>query len=102
MTARDELLALALLLAALPSAPDFAMAQRWHRVLAARGLRLGQPVKCVRQSDGNWGGTLRLSLSMPLIVEFAKLSAADLRHRLTTDMSQIADVIRAAEKPVVA
>ncbi len=89
-------------LSSLRSAPDFAMAQRWHRVLAARGLRLGQPVKCVRQSDGNWGGTLRLSLSMPLIVEFAKLSAADLRHRLTTDMSQIADVIRAAEKPVVA
>lgn len=89
-------------LSPLRSAPDFAMAQRWHRVLAARGLRLGQPVKCVRQSDGNWGGTLRLSLSMPLIVEFARLPAADLRQRLAIDMGQIADVIRAAEKPVVA
>src|SRR5690606_1501 len=58
-------------LSALPGNPDFAVAQRWHRVLAARGLRLGQPVKCVRHGAGGWAGTLRISLSMPLISTLA-------------------------------
>lgn len=89
-------------LSVLPSGPDFALAQRWHRVLAARGLRLGQPVKCVRLPGDRWGGTLRISLSMPLIVEFSALSPAELAVRLDDDMTRIADVIGSAERPIVA
>ena len=86
----------------LPTRPDLAMAQRWHRVLAARGLRLGQPVKCVRHPEGGWGGTLRLSLSMPLIGEFARMNEEDMRLRMENDMGRIASVILAAQRAVVA
>jgi len=89
-------------LSRLPSQPDFATAQRWHRVLAARGLRLGQPVKCVRDRRGGWGGTLRLSLSMPLIGELAGATDAALAARFGRDMGRMADVIEAAQRPVVA
>lgn len=89
-------------LSPLPSAPDFALARRWHRVLAARGLRLGQPVKCVRRSDGEWAGTLRISLSMPLIAELAALAPDTLETRLRDDMLQVTQVLEAAQRPVVA
>lgn len=84
-------------LTTLPTRPDFAMAQRWHRVLAARGLRLGQPVKCIPQ-DGGWGGTLRLSLSMPLIGELVAHPADALDARLARDMDRIFAVISAAQR----
>lgn len=89
-------------LSGFPGQPDLAIAQRWCRVLAARGLRLGQPVKCVRLPDGQWAGTLRISLSMPLIAELAPLSAPALAHRFACDMARIADVLEAARRPVVA
>ena len=76
------------------------MAQRWHRVLAARGLRLGQPVKCVPLPGGGWGGTLRLSLSMPLIAELSCLSPGALEARLSGDMGMIRSVLSAAQKGV--
>ena len=85
-------------LTGLPDAPDFLVAQRWHRVLAARGIRLGQPVKCVRLPDGRWGGTLRISLSMPLIVELAKLDPVALAARFDRDMSRITAVLMAATR----
>lgn len=84
----------------LPARPDFTMAQRWHKVLAARGMRLGQPVKCIPMGNGKWGGTLRLSLSMPLIGELAALSPHDLDARLSHDMRSIANVIIAAQRGV--
>lgn len=84
-------------LSTLPARPDFAMAQRWHRVLAARGLRLGQPVKCIPRTGG-WGGTLRLSLSMPLICELAALPSDALDARQTRDMDRIFAVIAAAQR----
>lgn len=93
-------------LSALPGCPDLAVAQRWCRVLAARGLRLGQPVKCVRRTigddSGEWAGTLRLSLSMPLIVELAALDGPALATRFGRDMARIADVLEAAQRPIVA
>ena len=89
-------------LSALPGRPDLTVAQRWCRVLTARGLRLGQPVKCVRGPDGGWAGTLRISLSMPLIVELAALEGLALAERFARDMAQIADVLEAAQRPVVA
>lgn len=85
-----------------PGRADFAVAQRWHRVLAARGLRLGQPVRCLRREDGNWAGTLRISLSMPLISALSTLDDDQLAHRFEGDMAQIANVLEAAQRPVVA
>lgn len=89
-------------LTTLPCAPDFETAQRWQRVLAARGIRLGQPVKCVRLPDGRWGGTLRISLSMPTIVALAALPPETLEERLMCDMESIAEILGAAAKPVAA
>lgn len=73
--------------------PDFDEAVRLHRVLVDRGIRLGQPVKCVKLEDGRWGATLRLGLSMPQVVAFDKLSDAELEARLTADMDVIAGAI---------
>lgn len=89
-------------LSALPCRPDFATAQRWHRVLAARGLRLGQPVKCVPDASHGWAGSLRVSLSMPLISVLAGLDQAELASRFARDMNQIAEVLEAAQRPIVA
>src|SRR3546814_9841878 len=41
----------------------FEDAQHWHHDLLAHGIRLGQPVKCVKLDDGRWGATLRVGLS---------------------------------------
>lgn len=89
-------------LSALPGEPDFETAQRWCRVLAARGMRLGQPVRCVRRTDGTWAGTLRISLSMPLIAGLSALSPDEIAARFSQDMARIADVLEAAQRPVVA
>jgi hypothetical protein len=89
-------------LTGLPGQPDIAVAQRWQRVLASRGIRLGQPVKCVRLSDGRWGGTLRISLSMPLIMSLDGLEDAALDPRLQNDMGRITAVLTAATRPVAA
>jgi hypothetical protein len=89
-------------LTGLPGEPDFAVAQRWQRVLAARGIRLGQPVKCVRLTNGRWGGTLRISLSMPLIVALDALEDPALDLRLKNDMGRIATVLTAATRPIAA
>jgi hypothetical protein len=89
-------------LSVLPCQPDFAIAQRWQRVLAARGIRVGQPVKCVRLPDGRWGGTLRLSLSMPLIVAFAKLDGDAIYAKLDQDMQRIISVLAPATRSIAA
>lgn len=83
-------------LSVLPCKPDFATAQRWQRVLAARGIRVGQPVKCVKLPDGRWGGTLRLSLSMPLIVALSKLDPDAVKTNLGQDMERIIAVLHPA------
>ncbi len=54
------------------------------------GLRLGQPVRCVRMPDGRFGATVRIGLSMPQMVEFATMDTAALRRKLADDMGQIA------------
>ena len=89
-------------LSSLPGNPDLETTRRWGRILAARGLRVGQPVQWRRMADGRWGGNLRISLSMPLIGELAGLDMAVLRHRLDADMGKVADVLEAAQRPVVA
>jgi hypothetical protein len=73
----------------------FEDAQRVHRELALSGIRLGQPARCVRTENHEWGGTLRVGLSMPQVVEFAALGETALRERVTRDMRQIAEALRA-------
>ena len=89
-------------LSVLPCQPDFAMAQRWQRVLAARGIRVGQPVKCVKLPDGRWGGTLRLSLSMPLIVALAECDPDLMQSKLDQDMQRIISVLHPAMRLIAA
>ena len=73
--------------------PDFDEAVRIHRALVDRGIRLGQPVKCVQLDDGRWGATLRLGLSMPQVVAFDGLNDAELAARIARDMDRIAGAI---------
>lgn len=61
-----------------------------------REIRLGQPVRTHRLPDGRSAGTLRLSLSMPLIAELAALVPAALDQRLGDDMALIERAIAAA------
>lgn len=77
----------------LPGSPDFDDARRIHRALVDHGVRVGQPVKCVRMADGRWGGTLRIGLSMPQISEFDILDDAALKARFTSEMNAIIDAM---------
>lgn len=76
-----------------PGHPDFDAAVRLHRALVDHGIRLGQPVKCVRLEDGRWGATLRLGLSMPQIVALDHLDDGALAAKLAGDMARIAGAI---------
>jgi hypothetical protein len=62
---------------------------RWHKAMTALGVRLGQPVKCVKLADGGWGATLRIGLSMPQVAERAELSDEALRGSFEQDMERI-------------
>jgi len=63
-------------------------ARSLHRSMALAGVRLGQPVQCVRR-DGQWGPTMRVCLSMPQFSDLAEESAP-LRDQLAADMQHIA------------
>jgi hypothetical protein len=80
-------------------AHDFDFARGLHQSLANGddgkvqdlfGLRLGEPVRCIRMPDGRFGATLRIGLSMPQMVEFSTIDTASLRRRLADDFGQIA------------
>lgn len=73
----------------------FAAAQSLHKRLAFDGLRLGQPVKCVRR-NGEWGGTLRVGLSMPQLVKLCHMPEDKAEHNLRQDMARIGEALRAA------
>ena len=68
---------------------SFEDAQAWHKAMVAHGVRLGQPVKCVKLADGRWGATLRIGLSMPIVVERAALSDEALDRSFERDMAAI-------------
>lgn len=72
---------------------SFEDAQRWHKELVGRGVRLGQPVKCVKLPGGRWGATLRIGLTMPLIVERAALSDEALDRLFGEDMARIREAL---------
>ena len=60
----------------------FEDATRIHKTLINDGVRLGQPVRCVRLRDGQWGATLRVGLSMPQVCTFYTLDDTALAAKL--------------------
>ncbi len=68
---------------------------RWHKAMLAYGVRLGQPVKCVKLGDGSWGATLRIGLSMPMVVERAGLGDEALRRSFVEDMAKVRRALEA-------
>ena len=66
------------------------------RLSASEICHLGQPVKCLKQANGEWAPTLRLSLSAPQIFEMIGLDPDRLVERFTADIDRIAAKIRLA------
>lgn len=64
-------------------------ATRIHKMLIGDGIRLGQPVRCVRLHNGQWGATLRVGLSMPQVCAFHKLDDAELAAAFGEQMAAI-------------
>lgn len=77
-------------LSGLPGLESFDAAQAAHKALALDGIRLGQPVKCVRADGGGWGGTMRVGLSMPQLAIWDTLSDEARDAGLARDMARIA------------
>ncbi|MEQ8412576.1 MAG: hypothetical protein RIC51_10980 [Erythrobacter sp.] len=89
-----EMLTLATLdVSAHPQAGTFDDARVLHRSLDRKGLRLGQPVKCIPREDGSWAGTLRAGLSMPQICALAELSDHDLESAMFERIGRFADAL---------
>lgn len=68
---------------------DFAAAAAINRRLIESGIRLGQPVRCVKLANGEWGATLRVGLSMPQIVMLDTLDDDALEAWLGSAMERI-------------
>ena len=74
-------------------AATFEDAQRWHKAMLAHGVRLGQPVKCVRLADGAWGATLRIGLAMGQIADRAGLGDEALARSFAEDMAKVREAL---------
>jgi selenocysteine lyase/cysteine desulfurase len=74
-------------------AGTFEDAQRWHKSLLAHGVRLGQPVKCVRLPDGAWGATLRIGLAMWQVVDRVEMSDDALTASFAEDIAKIREAL---------
>lgn len=70
-------------------------ATRIHKSLIEKGIRLGQPVRCVRLADGQWGATLRVGLSMPQVCELQALDNDRLAVALSERMAAIEEQLGA-------
>ena len=81
-------------LSGLAGLETFDAAQAAHKALALDGIRLGQPVKCVRV-DGGWGGTMRVGLSMPQLTTWDALDPATRDAGIADDMARIATGLKA-------
>lgn len=82
---------------------NFDTAKAMHALIArnarqwlGREIRIGQPVKTHWLPGGGMAGTLRLSLSMPLIAELSALQGPALDTRLNNDMGLIGAAISAS------
>jgi hypothetical protein len=73
----------------------FEDAVRWHKAMLDHGVRLGQPVKCVKLGDGGWGATLRIGLSMPMVVKRAELGEEAMRSSFAEDMVRVRATLEA-------
>jgi hypothetical protein len=72
---------------------SFDDAVRIHRNLIDEGIRLGQPVRCVRLGGQRWGATLRIGLSMPQITRLDELDDAALRGWFADAAGRIGDAL---------
>ena len=79
-----------------PGGASFEDAQAWHKAMALAGVRVGQPVKCVRLADGRWGATLRIGLAMGQVVDAAALDDEALAQHFEADMATIREALLAA------
>ncbi|HEX8124259.1 MAG TPA: hypothetical protein VF548_01620 [Allosphingosinicella sp.] len=68
---------------------------RWHKAMLDHGVRLGQPVKCVKLDGGSWGATLRIGLSMPMVVERSALDEEAMRRSFAEDMAKVREALEA-------
>jgi hypothetical protein len=82
----------------LPGGATFEDAQTWHKAMALGGVRVGQPVKCVRLPNGNWGATLRIGLAMGQVTDLAGLSDAALAGAFAQDMARIREALLSAAR----
>ena len=73
----------------------FEDAGRWHKAMLDYGVRLGQPVKCVKLGDGSWGATLRVGLAMWQVTERAGLSDEALAASFAEDMAKVRQALEA-------
>ena len=64
--------------------------------MALAGVRVGQPVKCVRLPDGRWGATLRIGLAMGQVVDKAGLADEALAAAFAADMARVRAALQAA------
>ena len=69
---------------------DFDGATAIHKNLIGQGIRLGQPVKCVKLTDGRWGATVRIGISMPQLVKLSVQNDAEIVATLDLMMDRIA------------
>ncbi len=76
-----------------PGGASFEDAQAWHKAMALSGVRVGQPVKCVRLGDGRWGATLRIGLAMGQVVDRVALSDDDLARSFAAEMAAIREAL---------
>jgi hypothetical protein len=74
---------------------SFEDATLWHKALLRHDMRLGQPVKCVKLPSGEWGATLRIGLSMPMVVDHAAMDDEALRRTFAADMARIGSALEA-------
>lgn len=73
-------------------------AQAWHKALLHHGIRLGQPVKCVKLADGKWGATLRIGLTMWQVVDLAGLGDVELEQACRRDAERVAAALSAVSR----
>ena len=76
-----------------PDGACFERAQAWHKAMALAGVRVGQPVKCVRLADGGWGATLRIGLTMAQLVDAAGLDGEARAAHFAADMAAIREAL---------
>ena len=72
---------------------NFDAATAIHRALVSQGIRLGQPVRCVRLGSGDWAATLRIGLSMPQISRLANAGDVALGEWFEAAMGRIATAL---------